>query len=84
MTMMFHNEKHSPENQLKCNKENQKTFVDNNSIIAKKNNQERLTETVGETMRKVNVYMASNWLELNQSKTTVMVVSKSKAERDNF
>ena len=35
-------------------------------------------------MKKVQIYMESNQLELNPSKTAVMVVSKNKSECDNF
>ena len=81
---MFHGEKHSPENQLKCKSENQKTFVDDNSIITTKQDNKTLSESVMETMKKVQIYMESNQLELNPSKTAVMVVSKNRSEKEKF
>ena len=50
MSMMFHDTRHSPEDQLKCPRENQKTFVDDNLIIVKKHPDKTLSQTVTDTM----------------------------------
>ena len=88
MNMMFHETNHPPDLQLECVKknmtENPKTFVDDNTIIVKKMENKTLSESVLQTMNKVKTYMESNQLELNESKTTVLVVSRDKSTRDNF
>ena len=84
MSMMFHQQKHTPKEQIDCKRENQKTFVDDNSILVKTNGAQNLSEAVELTMQKVQIYMQSNLLELNPSKTTTMVISKDKATRVNF
>ena len=84
MTMMFHSSRHSPEQQINCNRENQNTFVDDNSIVIKKESNRTLSESVQSTMQKVQNYMEANLLELNPSKTTILVVTKNKKTRNDL
>ena len=82
--MAFHGRRHPPIDQRQCPKTNNKTFVNDNQLIVKKNGKPTLEDAVLDTMEKVAIYTTANRLKLNEDKTKVLVISKDKNIRQNF
>ena len=63
MPTMFHESRHTPEEQRQCKRENLKTFVDDNLIKVRQNDHKSMEQAIHSTMATVENYMAANKLQ---------------------
>ena len=81
---MGHEVKHSPLQYRKCAKPNLSTFVDDNYVKVRKNENETMEQCVYKTMKMVKGYMDSNQLAINSDKSKIMIITKKKELKENF
>ena len=81
---IFHNEPHTPEEMSKCPNKNLKTFIDDNFIKVKRLKDKNIKQSIMETMTKVKIYMDSNRLKLNSSKSRIMMISSHQEAKREF
>ena len=81
---LFHNERHTPDEQRRCNATSLETYVDDNYLIATKGDNKDLKEAVQKTMDKISDYTNTNRLQLNSDKSQIMIVTKDRKLRENF
>ena len=87
LPQIFHDQSHTPEENLNCKQPNAKTFVDDIGIVVtkpKNNDSKSMKELVGQTMDRVAEYTTANRLLLNQEKSLIMLVTKNKELKSNF
>ena len=84
ITSIYHETAHTPQESVKCQETNAKYFVDDNILHVTASKTKNIQEVVMEAISKLETYTNSNLLALNPEKSRVMIVSKSKTEKENF
>ena len=84
LPLIFQAEQMSPLQMSDSKDQNVKTFVDDNFIIVRKNQNSDLKESITQSMERVKHFMDANKLKLNSSKTKIMLISNKTDAKTNF